>query len=200
MLRACGQAAIHHSALTPARSPPGIVSEYPSPQMRMAGAHPWRLESTGASRMGSGQSAKGETHSQSSAAANYSHAKRCRGPSIHLNRFLPVYAAWITYSPQRVCSLRCALTMVSLDSHDSLTLGVWSRSSQAKVRFLLRHDWCQMCNGRTRRLWTTQPSQPVFRTSTRDARTRLDVAKLRLLFSASSTRSEGPTLRLRLEH
>ena len=42
--------------MTPRLSPPGIVSEYPSPQMRMAGAHPWRLESIGASRMGSGQS------------------------------------------------------------------------------------------------------------------------------------------------
>jgi hypothetical protein len=29
--------------MTPRQSPPGIVSEYPSPQIRMAGAHPWRL-------------------------------------------------------------------------------------------------------------------------------------------------------------
>lgn len=62
VLRACGQAAIHHSALTPAPSPPGIVSEYPSPPDADGRRHPWRLKkSTGASRMGSGLSTEGET-------------------------------------------------------------------------------------------------------------------------------------------
>lgn len=33
--------------MTPRPSPPGIASEYPSLQVRMAGVNPWRFRSTG---------------------------------------------------------------------------------------------------------------------------------------------------------
>lgn len=82
--------------MTPRPSPLGIVSENPSPQMRMAGAHPWRLKSTGASRMASGQS----THLRARRGLinhqrlpDWTTRKRCRGSSILSSRSLPAMHA-----------------------------------------------------------------------------------------------------------
>ncbi len=64
--------------MTPGPSPPRIVGEYPSPQMRMTGALPWRLESAGASRMASGQSTRLRMRRalKSSAAAKLEHTQK----------------------------------------------------------------------------------------------------------------------------
>lgn len=77
--------------MTPRPSPPGIVSEYPSPQMRMAGAHPWRLKSTGASRMASGQSTrlKARRALNRQQLPDWNTRERCRGSLILSSRSLP---------------------------------------------------------------------------------------------------------------
>lgn len=70
--------------MTPRPSPPGIASEYPSPQMRTAGAHPWRLESAGAPRMVSGQSTclRARRASSRQQLSDLNTRERCRGSSI----------------------------------------------------------------------------------------------------------------------
>lgn len=70
--------------MTPRPSPPGIVSEYPSPQMRMAGVNPWRLKSTGASRMASGQSTRPRARRALSRQQlpDWNTRQRCRGSIV----------------------------------------------------------------------------------------------------------------------
>jgi hypothetical protein len=85
--------------MTPRPSPPGIASKYPSPQMRMAGAHPWRLESTGASRMVSGQSTRlwARRASSRQQLPDWNTRGRCRGSSI-LSKPVPSCPAYCACS------------------------------------------------------------------------------------------------------